>query len=111
MASIIRDTEVTVQWKNPHCGGRKDCYYQIKANNGPPTQYIPSTITPHFSTYTVEDLQPDTTYAITISAHNGVSEQDADNAKLRECSIVMTTITGSKYIIRNPQIVCQPCMV
>ena len=46
--------------------------------------------------YTVENLQPDTTYSITISIHNGVSDQDAENAKLRECSIVVKTIRGSK---------------
>ena len=96
LASTIMDTGVTVQWRNPHCGGRNDCYYLIKVNNGPPIQYIPTTV--HFSAYTVEDLQPDTTYIITISVHNGVSEQDAKNAKLRECSIVVKTIKGSKLI-------------
>ena len=47
---------------------------------------------------TLRNLQSDTTYAITISVHNGVSGQDAENAKLRECTIVATTIRGSKLI-------------
>ena len=99
LASTIFDTGATLQWRNPlQCGGRNDCYYQIKINDGPSVQYIPSTF-PDFSTYTVDNLQPDTTYSITISIHNGVSDQDAENAKLRECSIVVKTIRGSKLSV------------
>ena len=47
--------------------------------------------------YTINNLQQDTTYSITVSILNGVSDQDADNAKLRECSIVVTTMQGSMF--------------
>ena len=47
--------------------------------------------------FTVENLRPDTTYSITVSVHNGVSDQDPDNAGNRECSVAATTIQGSKY--------------
>ena len=47
-------------------------------------------------TFTVENLQPDTTYSITVSIHNGVSDQDSGNARLRECPITTTTLQGSK---------------
>ena len=96
LARNITETEVTIQWINPpHCGGRDDCYYQIKVNDGPPIWYTPTTI--HFSSYTLDRLQPDTRYRVTVSIHNGVSEQDADGAKSRECSVVVNTIGGSKF--------------
>ena len=48
-------------------------------------------------TFTVENLQPDTTYSITVSIHNGVSDQDSGNARLRECVITAKTLQGSEY--------------
>ena len=85
------ETALTIQWSTPaHCGGRNDCYYRIKINDGPPM--VPA------DDRTLRNLQPDTTYSITVSVHNGVSEQDAENAKSRECVIVATTIRGSKLI-------------
>ena len=92
------DTAITIQWITPvNCGRRSDCYYQIKINNGSPEDYSlvfhPNTQ----ETFTVESLQPDTTYSITVSVHNGVSDQDPDSARNRECIIVATTLEGSKY--------------
>ena len=46
---------------------------------------------------TVRNLQPDTTYSITVSVHNGVSDQDPENARLRECTFIATTSQGSEY--------------
>ena len=93
------DTAITVQWRAPaDCGGRRDCYYQIKINNGSPKRYSPPVFRPDTEeTFTVENLQPDTTYSITVSIHNGVSDQDPDNARNRECLIVATTLQGSEY--------------
>ena len=48
-------------------------------------------------TFTVENLQPDTTYSITVSIHNGISGQDSGNARLRECVITAKTLQGSEY--------------
>ena len=92
------DTAITIQWRSPaNCGGRSDCYYQIKINNDSPKRHS-SVFRPNTQeTFTVENLQPATTYAITVSIHNGVSDQDPDNAENRKCVIVATTIQGSKY--------------
>ena len=99
MAKEVYDTSVELQWNSPsHCGGRTDCYYQIRINNGPAERYDPTNF--NFSaqeTYSVNNLQQDTTYCIAISVHNGVSDQDADNEKLRECSIVVKTVQGGKF--------------
>jgi hypothetical protein len=92
------DTAVTIQWITPaNCGGRSDCYYQIKINNGSPKQHSPVFRPNTQETITVDNLQPDTTYSVTVSVHNGVSDQDPDNSRNRECLIVATTIQGSEY--------------
>ena len=93
------DTAITIQWTNPaHCGGRSDCYYNIRVNDGPPVQHTPNSFQSNpQETYIVENLQPDTTYSITVSIHNGVSDQDTENTKNRECSIIAGTIQGSKF--------------
>ena len=92
------DTAVTIRWRSPaNCGGRSDCYYQIKINNDSPKQHSPVFRPNIQETFTVENLQPSTTYSITVSIHNGVSDQDPDNARNRECVIVATTLQGSKY--------------
>ena len=97
MTSEIYDTSVVLQWRSPpHCGGRTDCYYQIRITDGPVILHNIFTLNTQV-TYTVNNLQPDTTYSITVSIHNGVSDQDAGNAKLRECSFVVTTIQGSMF--------------
>ena len=103
LARNIAETEVTIQWRNPpHCGGRDDCYYLIKVNDGPPIRY--TSITINLSSYTLDSLQPDTRYRVTVSIHNGVSEQDVDGAKSRECSVVVNTMGCSKFtsIINGP---------
>ena len=90
------DTGARVQWRAPsHCGGRTDCYYQIQVNDQTPLRVNGVNFNSDES-YTVNNLKPDTTYSITISIHNGVSNQDAANAKLRQCSLVVTTIQGSE---------------
>ena len=91
------DTGASVQWRGPsHCGGRTDCYYQIQVNDRTPFRINEVNFNSDES-YTVNNLEPDTTYSITISIHNGVSNQDTANAKLRQCSLVVTTIQGSEF--------------
>ena len=92
------DTAVTIQWITPaNCGRRSDCYYQIRINNDSPQRHSPVFRPNNQETFTVANLQPDITYSISVSVHNGVSDQDPDNARNRECVIVTTTLQGSKY--------------
>ena len=92
------DTAVTIRWRSPaNCGGRSNCYYQIRINNDSPQRHSPVFRPNNQETFTVANLQPDTTYSISVSVHNGVSDQDPDNARNRECVIVATTLQGSKY--------------
>jgi hypothetical protein len=76
-----------------------DCDYQIQINDGSPELLSPRRVfhSNNQETFTIENLQPDTTYSITVSVHNGVSDQDPDNARNRQCSIVATTLQGSEY--------------
>ena len=66
-------------------------------NDGSPKQHSPGFHSNTQEVYTIDNLQPDTTYWITVSIHNGVSDQDPGNAKLRECSFAATTLQGSMY--------------
>jgi hypothetical protein len=93
------DTSIDILWITPAtCGERKDCYYVIQANDGPPKRHSPVIFRPNNQeTFTVGNLLQDTTYQITVSVHNGVSDQDPENVGNRECTIVAATIPGSKY--------------
>ena len=103
------DTRIDIQWITPpHCGEREDCYYLIKIRNGSPKRHSPSEFRPNSQeTFSIRNLQPDTTYQITVSVHNGVSDQDPENVGNRECTIVAATVPGSKY---NSSIV-RPCLL
>ena len=93
------DTRIDIQWITPaHCGGREDCYYLIKAGSGSPQRHSPSEFRPNSQEeFTIRNLLPDTTYQITVSIHNGVSDQDPENVGNRECTFVAATVPGSKY--------------
>ena len=92
------DTAITIQWRAPaNCGGRSDCYYQLKINSSSPEDYSPVFRPNAQEMFTVDDLESDMTYSITVGVHNGVSDQDSENARNRECMIVAKTVQGSKY--------------
>ena len=90
---------VRVQWQSPsHCGGRKDCYYEIAVNGQATVRYDPTAFNVDvLESYTINNLQPSTTYLVSVSIHNGVSDQDPDSAKLRQCFIEVKTKEGSKF--------------
>ena len=96
--SQVFDTGIAIRWMTPaHCGGRNDCYYQINIDDGSPMRHSPVFHPNTQEIFTVENLQQDTTYKITLSVHNGVSDQDPENDGNRECTIVAATVPGSKY--------------
>ena len=96
MTSEVHDTRVVLQWRSPpHCGGRTDCYYQIRINNGSAIQNYSTRFMNNFNaqvTYPINNLQQATNFLIAVSIHNGVSDQDAVHAKLRECSILVLSL-------------------
>ena len=93
------DTRIDIQWITPaDCGGREDCFYLIKTGSGSPKRHSPSAFRPNSQEeFTIRNLQPDTTYQITVSIHNGVSDQDPENVGHRECTFVAATVPGSEY--------------
>ena len=95
------DTTITISWKRPGDGGRNDLYYII--------EYRPQCSLGRFIrasrredtgvmnyTYTIRNLEPDTNYLITVTAENGVSDQEPDLRGTRTVEIQALTREGRK---------------
>ena len=94
------DTAVVLEWDRPGDVGRDDFYYDILRSVPDSEEII--IIEPLFIddsdvvTYTVTGLKQKTAYTFSVCVHNGVSEHDEANAKLRIVSKQGTTKQGSK---------------
>ena len=97
----ICDTTAVLEWDKPNDVGRSDFYYDVSRSN-PDTEesVIVAPFLKDNSTvvrYTVTGLTQKTTYTFSVCVHNGVSEQDSANAKLRVVSKQGTTKQGSMW--------------
>ena len=95
------NTTITISWKRPGDGGRNDLYYIIEYR---PQGSLGSFIGPSRRedtgvmdyTYTIRNLEPDTNYLITVTAENGVSDQEPDLRGTRTVEIQALTPEGCK---------------
>ena len=102
--STVASNSLTVRWQKPQITGRSDFYYTLKHTNpddpfGDLIVTFPKITTPPNQVQVSQEitgLRPDTEYHIEVSVHNGVSDQDPDNAPDRVCEIRETTSEGSK---------------
>ena len=95
------NTTITINWKRPGDGGRNDLYYIIEYRpQGSLDSFIragrreDTGVTNY--TYTVMDLKPNTNYLITVTAENGVSDQERDLRGTRTVQIQALTREGCK---------------
>ena len=101
----VIDTSVTVTWTRPVVTGRSDFYYTLQYsdpdNIGALLPVPPRRIDNQALTVTVPitGLQPNTPYTIRVTSHNGVSDQDTENAALRRVDIQVRTMEGGQLII------------
>ena len=97
----ICDTSAVLEWDKPNNVGRSDFYYDISRSNPDTEETI--VINAQYTddrdvvNYTVTGLTQKTTYTFSVHVHNGVSEHDDANAKLRVVSKQGTTKQGSMY--------------
>ena len=99
--TVVRSTEntITVRWERPANVGRDDYYYVVEYSKD--VGVVITSIgdlrdTGNTVTHIIEGLNPGTNYVITISVHNGVSDQDIENADKRKVQISAATREGSK---------------
>ncbi len=88
---------MTLEWTRPEVTGRDDFYYTYQIFDS--DHILPDTpITLPFTafSYTEERLRPVTPYTFRIITHNGVSDQDKENAALRKVELVVKTKEGGK---------------
>ena len=103
--TTVTSTSVTVRWTRPEVTGRTDFYYTLQYsdfdNIGKLLPAVPSMIVNSALSvsHIVTGLQPYTTYTIRVTSHNGVSDQDTENAALRIVSIQVRTLEGGKLWI------------
>ena len=99
----VCDTSVELEWDKPVDVGRSDYDYDISRKN-PDNPDESISIEPHYVDhsdvvrYTVTGLAPSTAYTFIVCVHNGVSEHDSANDKLRIVTQQATTRQGSKCV-------------
>ena len=101
--TTVTSTSVTVRWIRPEVTGRPDFYYTLQYSDPDnigaflrtnPLRIVNSALS---VSHTVTGLQPYTTYTIRVTSHNGVSDQDTENAALRVVTIQVRTLEGGKH--------------
>ena len=100
--SALPSRKMSVSWSRPsQSGGRSDLYYTVQ-HSDPDTlgQFIGTTcLSSSATSHTYTDLRPGTQYCIRVTAHNGVSDQDAAGTSSRTVQKCETTRLERKYFI------------
>ena len=77
----VQATSIAVTWSpSTETDGRSDLYYQVEYSDPD----VPGTFIARYTqytSYTISNLEPHTSYCIRVSAHNGVSDQDPDRSQ------------------------------
>ena len=98
---IPQQSSITVRWSAPSDnGGRTDLYYEVDISD--PDNLGSYTGTVYLSgrstSQTISGLRPFTQYCVRVTAHNGVSDQDANGQHLRREEQCTKTLTAGTYI-------------
>ena len=113
------NTTITISWERPDDGGRNDLYYIIEyRSQGSLDSFIRAGRREDTGvmdyTYTIRNLEPDTNYLITVTAENGVSDQEPDLRGTRTVEIQALTREGCKSLtltINNVHVVPFRCCI
>ena len=96
-------TSLSVEWSSPeNLGERDDLYYTVEYSDPDnvgvmlPMQCREDCLTD--TSCNVTGLRPATTYVVRVTAHNGVSDQDAGGALARQREITLMTAIAREFI-------------
>ena len=94
-------TSVTIVWEDPEDVGRPDYYYVIEYSDPDDASiyHRHNEDGVKGNSYTLDKMRPDTIYIIRVTVHNGVSNQDSENAIGRMVSVKGHTAEGRKYTV------------
>ena len=91
-------TSITIRW-TPVRTGRPDYYYVVEHSDPDDISKYIHQDEVKSNRYVLDNLRADTIYIIRVSVHNGVSDQDPENADDRMVTIRARTTEGRKYTV------------
>ena len=99
----ITSTSLTVKWSTPAILGERDDLYYIVEYSDPDKVGVMHEMQCGEGCLigtrcSVTGLRPATTYVVRVTAHNGVSDQDAGGALARQEKITLTTDIAREFI-------------
>ena len=95
-------TSITVRW-TPVRTRRLDYYYVVEHSDPDDISKYIHQDEVKSNRYVLDNLRPDTVYIIRVSVHNGVSDQDSENADDRIVEVDACTREGCKHA---PSVTC-----
>lgn len=96
----ITTTTATIKWLCPPDTGRDDITYLVCTTDLSFSKHCYESFpTPEkdllgYAAYVLKDLTPFTTYIVTVTVANGVSELDFENEGRRVAEVILTTAEG-----------------
>ena len=97
LRSLSDGSQMLVTWSAPtETGGRSDLYYVVEYRDPDNLGQFIGTTCKSSTSHTFTGLRAFTQYCFQVSAHNGVSDQDPDNAALRTEEECIATPEASK---------------
>ena len=97
MITSITNTSISLMWEKPDVIGRDDYYFAVKYRTDSSLKFITAFKVIDKSNviaYTLHNLTSYTSYEISVTAVNGVSDQDWYNDCIRTATITAATLEG-----------------
>eukprot|EP00731_Ephydatia_muelleri_P014615 Em0008g335a len=102
MITSITNTSISLMWEKPDVIGRDDYYFAVKYRTDSSLKFITAFKVIDKSNviaYTLHNLTSYTSYEISVTAVNGVSDQDWYNDCIRTATITAATLEGVPGVI------------
>ena len=89
-----------VEWERPTVVGRADYHYILDYSDGENVESLQVVNQSQVVSNLITGLKPVTEYTVTVTTVNGVSDQDEENQRNRQCQLQITTLEGGiEYLV------------